>query len=105
MEDVRRLSVGEGDEERVGLDELAREGARRMIAAALEAEVDEYVGGSLTGRPSHQGQSPSRQRLRSTQGVRGGQCHPVERESSAVSHHRVTVVGQRGQTGPTFTAW
>ena len=45
MEDVRRLSVGEEGEARVGLDELAREGARRMIAAALEAEVDEYVGG------------------------------------------------------------
>ena len=29
---------------RVTLDGLAREGARRMIAAALEAEVDEYVG-------------------------------------------------------------
>ncbi len=28
----------------VTLDDLAREGARRMIAAALEAEVDEYVG-------------------------------------------------------------
>jgi len=25
------------------VDELAREGARRMIAAALEAEVDDYV--------------------------------------------------------------
>jgi len=25
------------------LDELAREGARRMIAAALRAEADEYV--------------------------------------------------------------
>ena len=44
MEDVRRLPVGEDDEGRVTLDELAREGARRMIAAALEAEVDEYVG-------------------------------------------------------------
>ena len=42
--DVRRLPVGGGDEEvRVSLDELAREGARRMIALALEAEVDEYV--------------------------------------------------------------
>lgn len=30
---------------RVVLDELAREGARRMIAAALEAEVEEYVHG------------------------------------------------------------
>ena len=43
MEDVRRLPVGEDDEGRITLDGLAREGARRMIAAALEAEVDEYV--------------------------------------------------------------
>ena len=44
MEDVRRLPVGEDSEARVTLDDLAREGARRMIAAALEAEVEEYVG-------------------------------------------------------------
>lgn len=31
------------EEPRATLDELAREGARRMIAAALEVEVDEYV--------------------------------------------------------------
>src|SRR5262245_50844117 len=31
------------EESRSTLDELAREGARRMIAAALEVEVDEYV--------------------------------------------------------------
>src|SRR5215210_2613369 len=43
MENVRRLPSGENDEAQVSLDELAREGARRMIAAALEAEVDEYV--------------------------------------------------------------
>jgi len=48
MDDVRRLPVGEriekdSEEIRVTLDDLAREGARRMIAAALEAEVDEYV--------------------------------------------------------------
>ncbi len=43
MSDVRRLPVGEDKEDRVTLDDLAREGARRMIAAALEAEVDEYV--------------------------------------------------------------
>lgn len=44
MEDVRRLPVGEGNEEiTLALDELAREGARRMIAAALRAEADEYV--------------------------------------------------------------
>jgi putative transposase len=44
MEDVRRLPVGEDREAAVSLDELAREGARRMIATALEAEVSEYVG-------------------------------------------------------------
>jgi len=44
MEDVRRLPVGEDTEEiTLALDELAREGARRMIAAALRAEADEYV--------------------------------------------------------------
>ena len=45
MVDVRRLPVGENVEEVAPvLDELAREGARRMIAAALRAEADEYVG-------------------------------------------------------------
>jgi putative transposase len=44
MVDVRTLPVGEDDNEiAVTLDELAREGARRMIATALEAEVAEYV--------------------------------------------------------------
>ena len=43
MEDVRRLPVGEDNEIAVTLDNLAREGARRMIATALRAEVDEYV--------------------------------------------------------------
>ena len=36
MTNVRRLPVGEGNEEiTLALDDLAREGARRMIAAAL----------------------------------------------------------------------
>jgi putative transposase len=43
MEDVRRLPVGEDNEIAVTLDDLAREGARRMIATALRAEADEYV--------------------------------------------------------------
>ena len=44
MQDVRRLPVGEDNETiAVMLDDLAREGARRMIATALEAEVAEYV--------------------------------------------------------------
>jgi putative transposase len=43
MVDVRRLPVQGNDEVAVTLDELAREGARRMIAAALEVEVEQYV--------------------------------------------------------------
>jgi hypothetical protein len=43
MQDVRTLRFGEGNEGRISLDDLAREGALRMIAAALEVEVDEYV--------------------------------------------------------------
>jgi putative transposase len=43
MEDVRRLPVGEDNELAVTLDELARAGACRMIAAALRAEADDYV--------------------------------------------------------------
>ena len=44
MTNVRTLTVGEDNEEiTLALDDLAREGARRMIATALRAEVDEYV--------------------------------------------------------------
>ena len=44
MVDVGTLPIAEsGEEIGVTLDELAREGARRMIAAALRAEADEYV--------------------------------------------------------------
>src|SRR5215203_4196589 len=34
----------------VDLDELVREGARRMLAAALEAEVDDYLAAYAAGR-------------------------------------------------------
>lgn len=41
------LTVGEdtaaGEELTAGLDELVRQGARRMLAAALEAEVEAYL--------------------------------------------------------------
>jgi transposase-like protein len=43
MGDVRRIDEDRGDEVAVTLDELAREGARRMIATALEVEVDDYL--------------------------------------------------------------
>jgi putative transposase len=38
---------------RIDLDELAREGARRMLAAALEAEVDAYLAAHTTERDEH----------------------------------------------------
>ena len=53
MDDVRRLDGGREDAV-FSLDELAREGARRMIAAALEAEVEEYVA-SFTGEVDEDG--------------------------------------------------
>lgn len=44
MSEVRRHSVGEcSNGITLLLDEHAREGARRMTAITLEAEVDEYV--------------------------------------------------------------
>ena len=44
MVDVRMLPPAEANEEiPLTLDELARKGARRMIAAALRAEADENV--------------------------------------------------------------
>jgi len=43
MDNVRRLPVEGTDEIAVTLDDLAREGARRMIATALEAEVADYI--------------------------------------------------------------
>jgi putative transposase len=53
MVDVGRLAVGEDDEIAVTLDEFAREGARRMIAAALRAEADEYVAAFEEERDEH----------------------------------------------------
>ena len=55
MVDVRTLPAGEDDEIAITLDELAREGARRMIAAALRAEADEYVArfGDELGEDGH----------------------------------------------------
>jgi len=41
------------DELRLDLDQLVREGARRMLAAALEAEVDAYLAAHLGERDEH----------------------------------------------------
>jgi putative transposase len=54
MQDVRTLPIGENDEIAVSLDDLAREGARRMIAAALDAEVEQYVS-ALVGEVDEDG--------------------------------------------------
>ena len=43
MDNIRRIRDEQGEEGRVSLDESARDGARRIIAVALEVEVDEYV--------------------------------------------------------------
>lgn len=43
MGDIRRIDGDRVEDDVVTLDDLAREGAQRMIAAALEAEVEEYV--------------------------------------------------------------
>jgi putative transposase len=43
MQNVRTLPIAGSDEVAVTLDELAREGARRMIATALDVEVEQYV--------------------------------------------------------------
>jgi putative transposase len=45
MGDVRRINADRVEQAAVTLDSLAREGARRMIVAALEAEVQEYLAG------------------------------------------------------------
>ena len=58
------------------LDELAREGVRRMIAAALEAEVEEYLA-QLRGE---------RDERRRAWAVRNGR--PRERSDDRRGHHR-----------------
>jgi hypothetical protein len=40
---VEKRDEREAGEELLRLDEIAREGARRMLIEALQAEVDEYV--------------------------------------------------------------
>src|SRR5215207_8681201 len=41
------------DELRLDLDQIVREGARRMLAAALEAEVDDYLAAHAAERDEH----------------------------------------------------
>jgi putative transposase len=46
-------SVRAHDELRLDLDQIVREGARRMLAAALEAEVDDYLAAHAAERDEH----------------------------------------------------
>ena len=43
LDRAREDAVATADGFGVALDEVAREGARRMLAAALEAEVEQYI--------------------------------------------------------------
>ena len=43
LDRTREDNVEAADDARLTLDEVAREGARRMLAAALEAEVEQYI--------------------------------------------------------------
>jgi putative transposase len=40
---VKSIHQGDSEEHLLDLDEIARQGARRMLAQALEAEVDAYI--------------------------------------------------------------
>ena len=63
MPDLTELRTDEHKDFASDLDEIAREGARRMLAQALEAEVADYIArnqerdenGPRPGRPQRQG--------------------------------------------------
>ena len=85
---------GAGAEMRSVLDEIVLDGARRMLAAALEAEVDAYIAG-LAGELDEQ-----RHRLV----VRNGRAEPrtvttaagpIEVTAPRVNDKRVDVAGER----------
>jgi transposase-like protein len=52
MERIHQVE-GEREEHLLDLDEIARAGARRMLACALEAEVEEYVDAARGERDEH----------------------------------------------------
>ena len=60
MPDVTQLRTQQQNDFNSDLDEIAREGARRMLAQALEAEVADYIAqpGTRRGRPGEGRPSP-----------------------------------------------
>ena len=99
MTNVRTLPVGEGNEEiTLALDELAREGARRMIAAALRAEADEYVAlpwGGLVLDEAHHLEDVGREEGRvPTHVPLGGQRAPHHRRGRRAAYGQTAILGQ-----------
>ena len=43
MQSIHQVDDGREEEAMLDLDEIARQGARRMLAEALEAEVRDYI--------------------------------------------------------------
>src|SRR3954451_16447684 len=95
MVDVRRLSVGEGSEiAAVTLDDLAREGARRMIATALEAEVADYIERFAEGRDEDGQRLVVRNGRARERGLTGG-SGTVKVRAPRVNDKRVDDNGER----------
>lgn len=95
MQDVRRLPVGEDNNEiAVTLDDLAREGARRMIAAALQAEADEYVASFVDEVDEHGKRLVVRNGQARERGVTVG-SGTVKLRAPRVNDKRVNEAGER----------
>ena len=74
------------------LDELVREGARRMLAAALEAEADAYVSAPLI------------QKFRLREGIfLSGRVEPARKGTQILATAEVRL--KRGSTWITFVPW
>jgi len=84
------------DELRVDLDQLVREGARRMLAAALEAEVDAYLTAHAAERDAHgrrlvvrNGHARQRQVLTAAGGVQVRTPRVDDRRTDLVTGQRI----------------
>src|SRR5215213_10826445 len=84
------------DELRLDLDELVREGARRMLAAALEAEVDAYLAAHAAERDEggrrlvvRNGHARPREVLTAAGGVQVRSPRVDDRRTDLVSGERV----------------
>ena len=76
------------------LDEIVREGARRMLAAALEAEVDAYIEGHAGERDERGRRLVVRNGRAEPRSITTG-AGPVEIEAPRVNDKRVDETGER----------